>query len=237
MNELLHVFIIEDDFRVADINREITSQVAGLAVSGMAKTGDEAMAFLRSASRLPDLILLDMYIPDRRGLELFWEIRTQFPRVAIIMLTAATDRETISETVRGGIFDYLIKPIEFSRFTLALERFRDQRLALGDKDEWEQADIDRLFGISPPAPTDLETDASETLPKGIDQLTLDGVRKFLGASVKDGINAMEAGKAVGVSRSTARRYLEHLVASGEAKAQLNYGEIGRPERRYIPWTK
>lgn len=237
MNELLHVFIIEDDFRVADINREITSQVKGLTVSGMAKTGDEAMAFLRSASRLPDLILLDMYIPDRRGLELFWEIRTQFPRVAIIMLTAATDRETISETVRGGIFDYLIKPIEFSRFTLALERFRDQWLALGDKDEWEQADIDRLFGISPSARTDLKTDTLETLPKGIDQLTLDGVRSFLNDSGPLGINAMEAGKAVGVSRSTARRYLEHLVASSEAKAQLNYGEIGRPERRYIPWTK
>ena len=237
MNELLHVFIIEDDFRVADINREITSQVKGLTVSGMAKTGDEAMAFLHGASRLPDLILLDMYIPDRRGLELFWEIRTQFSRVAIIMLTAATDRETISETVRGGISDYLIKPIEFSRFTLALERFRDQWLALGDKDEWEQADIDRLFGISPSARTDLKTDTLETLPKGIDQLTLDGVRSFLNDSGPLGINAMEAGKAVGVSRSTARRYLEHLVASSEAKAQLNYGEIGRPERRYIPWTK
>lgn len=152
------------------------------------------------------------------------------------MVTAATEIETIEAAVRGGVFDYLLKPVDFVRFTQSLERFRDQRQALSGQQDWQQSDIDRLFGVTVAQTVTIE-DSSEELPKGIDQLTLDGVRDFLSASSPEGANAMEAGKAVGISRSTARRYLEHLVASGDAKAQLNYGEIGRPERRYVPWTK
>lgn len=236
MNATLHILIIEDDFRVAGINAELAGQIAGYAAASIAKTGDEAMAYLKEASPLPDLILLDVFIPDRSGLELFWEIRTQYPQIAIIMVTAANEIETIAATVRGGVFDYLLKPVDFGRFTQSLERFRDQRLALSEQQDWQQSDIDRLFGVNVAQTVTIE-DTSEELPKGIDQLTLDGVRDFLNASSPEGANAMEAGKAVGISRSTARRYLEHLVASGDAKAQLNYGEIGRPERRYVPWTK
>lgn len=236
MNATLHILIIEDDFRVAGINAELAGQVTGYAAASIAKTGDEAMAFLEKASPLPDVILLDVFIPDRSGLELFWDIRRQYPQIAIIMVTAANEIETIAATVRGGVFDYLLKPVDFGRFTQALERFRDQRQALFEQQEWQQSDLDRLFGVTVVQTVTIE-DNSEELPKGIDQLTLDGVRDFLNASSPEGANAMEAGKAVGISRSTARRYLEHLVASGDAKAQLNYGEIGRPERRYVPWTK
>lgn len=130
MNATLHILIIEDDFRVAGINAELAGQVTGYAAASIAKTGDEAMAFLEKASPLPDVILLDVFIPDRSGLELFWDIRRQYPQIAIIMVTAANEIETIAATVRGGVFDYLLKPVDFGRFTQALERFRDQRQAL-----------------------------------------------------------------------------------------------------------
>jgi len=235
MNQEFHVLIIEDDFRVADINRQLVEQVDGFQVAEIAKTGDEALDFLHRATRLPDLILLDMFIPDRSGLDLFWEIPSTHREVGIIMLTAAKDSEIIGETLRGGISDYLIKPVDFTRFEQSLLRFQEHKLLLQAKKELEQSEIDQLLGLFPgsPAATSLEAE----LPKGIDHLTLKGVMERLDASAAAGVNAMDVGKAVGVSRSTARRYLEHLVSIGEAKAQLNYGEIGRPERRYIPWTK
>lgn len=236
MNPQLHVLIIEDDFRVADINRELVEQLEGYSVVGVAKTGDEAISQLKNVSPTPDLVLLDVFIPDRTGLELFWEIRLQFPAIAIIMVTAARESDTLSETVRGGVFDYLLKPVDFDRFAQSLQRFREQRSTLTERMEWDQQGIDLLFGVSSALPV-AASGNPDNLPKGIDQLTLEGVRSFLNDSSTLGVNAMEAGKAVGVSRSTARRYLEHLVSGGEAKAQLNYGEIGRPERRYIPWTK
>ncbi len=236
MNPLLHVLIIEDDFRVAGINQELVEQLDGYRVAFIAKTGDEAIDYLKHAETLPDLILLDVFIPDRTGLDLFWEIRGCFPKVAVIMLTAAREAATIAETIRGGAFDYLIKPVDFDRFALSLQRLSSQRLALASQREWTQQEIDQLLGILP-SPAQKNDSEAGGLPKGIDQLTLDGVREFLMAADADGINAMEAGQAVGISRSTARRYLEHLVSIDEAKAQLNYGEIGRPERRYVPWTK
>lgn len=235
MNQELHVLIIEDDFRVADINRQLVEQVDGFQVDAIAKTGDEAMDFLQHSSELPDLILLDVFIPDRSGLDLFWEIRSAYRGIGIIMLSAAKDTEIIEETLHGGISDYLIKPVDFKRFEQSLHRFREQKALLNSNKEMEQSEIDRLFGYLPPTFSGMEYEAA--LPKGIDHLTLKGVMERLSASAADGVNAMEVGKAVGVSRSTARRYLEHLVSTGEAKAQLNYGEIGRPERRYIPWTK
>ena len=235
MRQMLHVLIIEDDFRVAEINRQLVEQVDGYQVDGIAKTGDEAMAFLQNCGQLPDLILLDVFIPDRKGLELLWEIRHHFHAIDVMMLSAAKDTATIEEALRCGIFDYLVKPVDFARFEQALLRFGEQKALLASRQELEQTDIDRLIGIEPIAV--LSETADVNLPKGIDQLTLVGVIEILQSSAPEGLNAMETGKAVGVSRSTARRYLEHLVAIGEAKAQLNYGEIGRPERRYIPWTK
>lgn len=236
MNRKLHVLIIEDDFRVAEINRQLVEQIDGYQVDGIAKTGNEAIAFLQSTDPLPDLILLDVFIPDRSGLDLFWEIRKDFYRIDIIMLSAAKEAATIEETLRGGIFDYILKPVDFERFEQTLNRFRNQKTLLETRTELEQTDIDRLIGIQPPT-TPSAAKLEGALPKGIDQLTLTGVMEFLQSSAPAGVNAMETSKAVGVSRSTARRYLEYLVSAGKAKAQLNYGEIGRPERRYIPWTK
>lgn len=235
MNQELHVLIIEDDFRVADINRQLVEQVDFFQVAAIAKTGEEAIDFLQHSSRLPDLILLDVYIPDRTGLDLFWEIRSKYREIGIIMLSAAKESAIIEEALQGGISDYLIKPVDFKRFEQSLNRFQEHKTLLHSKKEMEQSEIDRLLGIFPASFPLMDNEAA--LPKGIDQLTLEGVMEILSASAASGINAIEVGKAVGVSRSTARRYLEHLVSTGEAKAQLNYGEIGRPERRYIPWTK
>lgn len=236
MKPNIHVLIIEDDFRVAGINQELVDQIEGFHVEAIAKTGDEAIAFLQQADPLPDLVLLDVYIPDRSGLSLFWEIRSAYPKADILMLSAATDAGTIEQTMRGGIFDYLIKPVDFNRFQESLLRYRDQKTFFASKTDLKQSDIDRLFGRQQSG-ISKEAAQEEDLPKGIDALTLSDVLEVLTSSPAPGVNAMETGKAVGVSRSTARRYLEHLVSTGDAKAQLNYGEIGRPERRYISWTK
>ncbi|CEG22867.1 Transcriptional regulatory protein CitT [Planococcus massiliensis] len=236
MKPTIQVLIIEDDFRVANINQELVNQIEGFHAEAIAKTGDEAIAFLEQAEPLPDLVLLDVFIPDRSGLNLFWEIRSAYRGVDIIMLSAATDAKTIEETVRGGISDYLIKPVDFVRFQESLLRYKDQKTFFSSKVDLEQSDIDRLIGRQHIGVIKEDMHQGD-LPKGIDALTLSDVLEVLNTSPAPGVNAMETGQAVGVSRSTARRYLEHLVSTGDAKAQLNYGEIGRPERRYIPWTE
>lgn len=219
------VLIIEDDFRVADINRQFIDQADGFTVAGICHTASEALMFLEQQECLPDLVLLDAYIPDVKGLELLWELRRRFRSLDIVMVTAAKEVETIQEALRGGVFDYLIKPIESSRMMQMLKRFRDERALMGQHTELDQSVLDRALIRSEFAQAE-----GGRLPKGIDPLTLDKVRGGLDARVAQ--TASSLAQQTGVSRSTARRYLEFLVAQGEVKAELDYGEVGRPERRY-----
>lgn len=235
MLEPIQVLIIEDDFRIAEINRQFVNRVDGFTVVEVVKTGQEALAFLRTSPVLPRLILLDVYIPDVEGLQLFWQLRKEFHEVDLILMTAAKEVETITETLRGGIFDYIVKPVDFERFEQTLLRFQQQAQLLNEKTELEQEEIDRLTGIT--TRQNAQEIPVERLPKGIDQITLDKMRNVLQQCGEPGITALAAGSKVGVSRSTARRYLEYLVSIHEADAQLKYGEVGRPERKYMPWTK
>ncbi|MCM3638748.1 response regulator [Sporosarcina luteola] len=235
MLEPIHVVIVEDDFRIADINRQFVNRVEGFVVTYVAKTGEEALTYLRSTEELPHLILLDVYIPDVEGLDLFWTLRSEFTEIDVIMMTAAKEVETVAETLRGGIFDYIVKPVDFDRFERTFVSYKKQKHLLMTKTELNQKEIDLLTGLqiaSPPL-----KDSDDRLPKGIDQLTLEKIKVILNDSDESGITALNTGNKVGVSRSTARRYLEYLVSIKEADAQLKYGDIGRPERRYIPWTE
>lgn len=227
------ILVVEDDFRIADIHRAFIEQSDGFYVVGMARNGSEAKALMAEHAASIQLILLDAYLPDVEGLELLWAIRRDHVHVDIVMVTAAREVETISEALRGGVFDYLIKPIEAARMTQMLTRFRREREALANRAEMNQDELDHVLarlkpGETPRAKTQT---LSQALPKGIDRLTLRRVIDSL-AGAPDSLTAMQMARIMGASRSTARRYLEFLVAEQAVSAELGYGDVGRPERRY-----
>lgn len=227
----IEVLIVEDDFRVAAINRQLIEQITGYEVTAEKRSAAEALSFLQQAKKLPDLILLDVYIPDSPGLDLFWCLRKEYPTIDIILLTAAKEADTVNNALHGGVLDYLIKPVEPERFNEAFTRYRSRKVLLASKSELSQEDLDRLlFGTESRPATSLSLD---DLPKGIDRLTLDRIENVVQQSAAEGITAVDAGEIAGVSRSTARRYLEYLVLTEQVKAQLQYGDVGRPERTYI----
>ncbi len=222
------VLLIEDDFKVAEINADYVKKIEGFSVVGMAKSAAEAIAFLKQ--QVPDLILLDIYIPDVERLELLWEIRQDYKGVDVIMVTAAKEIGIIEEAMRGGIVDYIIKPFDFSRLKKALKDYHEKKSALANKAVINQKDVDHFIsGSTCPQRTG---PIQEMLPKGISELTLSKVEKIITQYIDDGVTADNLGKKIGVSRITARRYLEYLVQLGKLQAELKYGKIGRPERRY-----
>lgn len=127
------ILVVEDDFRIADIHRAFIEQSEGFYVVGMARNGSEAKALMALHAAEIQLILLDAYLPDVEGLELLWSIRRDYVHVDIVMVTAAKEVETISEALRGGVFDYLIKPIEAARMNQMLTRFRREREVLANR--------------------------------------------------------------------------------------------------------
>jgi two-component system CitB family response regulator len=225
---MLQVLIIEDDLRIAEINRRFTEKVPGFKVIGIATDEEQAKEHLDIFS--PDLVLLDLYFPDMNGLQLLKTIRDQYPQTDVIIITAAKELETVREAMRGGIYDFIIKPVIFERFQEKLNQYSRFRRKLETLEEAsrqvEQEEIDELLHGGGSA------GAKEVyLPKGIDKLTLEKMSALI-RGTSEGMTAEEVGKRMGVSRSTARRYLEYFVSRGEMIADLSYGTVGRPERVY-----
>jgi two-component system CitB family response regulator len=126
--------------------------------------------------------------------------------------------------MRGGVVHYLIKPFLFPTFEeklLSYAAARDRMQRIGQA---EQGDVDRIFGA-------LRSARNEPLPKGLSDSTLELIVQVLGRS-HSGLTAVAVADEAGVSRVTARRYLDHLCQLGKAEVTMRYGGPGRPEHRY-----
>ena len=220
------VLIVDDDPKIAEIHRHFTEKVNGFSVCGMADSLEDAEKM--SQLMEPDLVLLDLYFPEGLGTEILWKLRARRQATDVILVTAAKELEPLQEAMRGGVFDYILKPVMFPRFQEALERFREHLQQLQAESTLNQQDIDRLLH-----PYKHSNPGEPELPKGIDPLTLKKIRLIFEKDCPAGFSAEEVGEQSGVSRTTARRYLEHLTANGSLTAELVYGAVGRPERRYF----
>lgn len=222
----IRVLVVEDDMRISELHRRFVEKLPEFEVVGVANNIADAAEMVEILQ--PELVLLDLFFPDGNGMDLLKQIRTSEQPCDVILITAAREMSALQEGLRGGVFDYIIKPVFFPRFQEALQKFYDYFCQLSVGGALEQKDIDRLLHAHHPGESE-----SGAVPKGIDALTLGKIRKVFENSDKNGFNAEEVGREVGVSRSTARRYLEFLASEGFLKADLIYGVVGRPERRYI----
>lgn len=230
MTELYRVLIVEDDFRIAEIHQQYIENRAGFVVQEKVKTAKETFAYLDQCDEQPHLILLDLYIPDVEGLDLFWKLRIHYPWIDIIIVTAEKDVKTTTTTIRAGVFDYLVKPADATRFEQTLIRYKQQQDFLATKQMLEQEEIDRMIGLH--ACSLSTTSFNSDLPKGIDSITLDEMKHVFKTEKITAITAVELSEKIGTSRSTARRYLEYLVSTEQVETKLIYGTVGRPERQY-----
>ncbi|WP_393935852.1 response regulator [Aeromonas rivipollensis] len=218
---MIKILIVEDDPAIAEIHRRFVQRLAGFEVLGVALTlfdAREQIAILK-----PDLVLLDVWLPDGEGFSLLRELRQSGAHLDVILLTAAREAAALQEAMRLGVVDFILKPVVFERLRDTLGNYAESRAALAALADIDQQAVDALFG------TPLQQVAAGGLPKGIDALTL---QRVLAALNPQGASAEEIGNRVGVSRTTARRYLEFLVGQQLVSPELEYGTVGRPERRY-----
>ncbi|MFP3511926.1 response regulator [Peribacillus sp. SIMBA_075] len=222
----IRAVIAEDDFRVADIHEKFLKNFDEIEVVGKAVNAKKTLRILEQKS--PDLLLLDVYMPDQLGTDLLPDIRRKFPNVDIIMITAATDKEQLEKSLHYGVENYLIKPVEMKRFNQIIEEYLKKAHLMKSKQEIDQDFVDLILKKGPAAS---ETNDGPALPKGVDEITLTKVIEVLEAS-DIGLSAEQVSGQIGASRTTARRYLEYLISVKKCKAEVVYGVVGRPERRY-----
>jgi response regulator of citrate/malate metabolism len=220
---VIRTLVVEDDALVAEVHASYVERVPGFALAGVAHRATEALELL--ASRPVDLVLLDFHLPDVKGLDMLriLHARTAAP-VDVIAVTAARDPESIRQAIAHGVSQYLVKPFAFATFADKLERYARYRAQVEHAAEPDQAEVDALLGT-------LRGPTARSLPKGLNATTLEHVRDAV-RDTRAPLTASDVAGRCGLSRVTARRYLEHLAVEGVVTLSMRYGGTGRPEHLY-----
>lgn len=217
------VLVVEDEAVAAKAHASYVRRIDGVELAGIARSAGEALRFLEK-DREVDLLLLDFHLPDGHGLGLLQRLRAAGHLCDVIAVTSARDVEVVRRAVAQGVVLYLIKPFTFAVFRDKLAQYAEYRSRLAaTPTDVAQGELDELLGSLRPR--------AATPPKGVTAESLQQVIDVLRAAGA-GRSATEVAEQLGVSRVTARRYLEHLADERLAERAHRYGGSGRPEVEY-----
>lgn len=211
----LTVLVVDDDFRVADMHAGIVGAMPGFRVAGTANT----LATARKAAPV-DLALVDVYLPDGSGIDFVREFTGD-----AMVLSAATEAETVRAAMAAGALSYLVKPFTPTDLAARLAGYARYRRILAGSN-LGPGDIDAALDALRPRITAQQQSAAVASP------TKTSVLQALQDS-ESPMSAAEVATAIGVSRATAQRYLAGLASSGEVTVSLRYGTTGRPEQEFV----
>ena len=220
----IKVLVVEDDPMVSDIHKKFINSIDGFQVAGLASRGKEAIEFLEKNDI--NLIILDIFMPVMDGIETMVRIRESEKDVDIILITAAMEGDTVKKCLRFGAVDYILKPFKYERLCASLENYKKMYQARHEySDKYAQSDIDNLLL------TARDIAGSSELPKGLQNSTLEKVIEKM-KDFDSPLSADELASICGISRVTARRYLEYLVYYGKAVIEPQHLKVGRPVNKY-----
>ena len=222
---MYRVLIIEDDPMVAAINRQYVENTPDFSVKAVFPNGVGALEYLKEHE--VSLIILDYYTPMLNGMEFLDRLHGMGKAPAVIMVTSASDAQTVRQMFLRGVVDYLVKPFEYRRFQAALEKFRQSR------EQWEvqasaldQEAIDRITGGVG------KTLSPEPLAKGLNAATMQMIREFLQHNGGTMYTSEEIAEQIHLSRITVRRYMNYLTQTHEVVSAIDYRTGGRPSIQY-----
>jgi CitB family two-component system response regulator MalR len=217
---MINVMIVEDDLMVAEINKQYLSKIDGFRLAATANSVDEAISLLIKGDI--QLILLDNFMPGKLGLELLAYLRKNDLEIDVIIISAASDLERIQKALRYGVVDYIIKPFEFERFNAALASYQQKTMFIEKQKAVSQQELDNFL-------LNREEHAIvEELPKGLTKDTLKQVWEVVQELKEGPFSTDEIANLVGVSRVSARKYLNFLRDIGILDVKVIYGTVGRP---------
>ncbi|AWM81492.1 response regulator [Gammaproteobacteria bacterium ESL0073] len=221
----IDILIVEDEPILAGVHAEIIGQIPAFKAVAIASSLQEAKQLIPKLK--PQLILLDNYLPDGKGIDLFQNIITLNLGCHVIFITAASDMQTCSDAIRLGAFDYIIKPISYERLKYSLSKFESFIKTQKNTTYLSQQKIDELFNLQ------RKDFRDKNKTKGIEEITLQSVQNLFITNPKKLYSAETVAKELGMSKTTVRRYLEYCIKIKFLTIQVSYGNVGRPERFYI----
>lgn len=238
----IKTLIVDDDADVRRLHAGYIADIDGFHLVGAVGHGEAAAEF--AARGDVDLVLLDMNLPDFSGIEVLHRLRSGAgAEVDVLVISSARDRLTVRQALSASVIGYLAKPFTAEALAQRLVAYRDGRAAEASEERQiplGQGEIDRMLRLggtstvgvaTQPAPRSSPAGATTPdLPKGISRTTLEAVQTALHPVHPH--TAVEIAQACGMSRATARRYLDLLISTAQVDVSHRYGRRGRPEVLY-----
>ncbi len=221
---MIGVMIVEDDPMVMEINSKFLKRVEGFSLYKGVSNLEEAKKVM--LSKRPDLILLDVYLPNENGMDFLNWIRSQGLDADIILITADKSIERIQQAFRYGVVDYLIKPFRFERFKEALLQYKDRFDSFKNSEVIEQKDLDRYLSGQNLAQNE------EDFTKGINKYTYQAIWGKIEEGGDEYYTAENLAEMLQIARVTVRRYLELMEKEEKIYKLVEYGKVGRPQHKY-----
>ena len=229
---MYRVIIIEDDPMIADIDRQYVEMDRNFQVVKICKNGVEGLNYL--CQNDVDLIILDYYTPSMNGTEFVDKLHATGKAPSIIMVTSANDTGIVQGLLARGVFDYLIKPFQYSRFQQALDRFvKSRQMLVRGAGHLDQGSIDRLFHQTGSA----QAASASQLAKGLNAGTLERVRQFFHDHPNQSFTSEQVSEHLGLSRITIRHYVSYMADANEILRTIDYQTGGRPAVRFFLKTQ
>lgn len=223
---MINVLIVEDDPMVAEVARSYLHDVPGFQLVAIANGVEQAK---KTLSKHPEvkLVLLDVYMLGENGLELLPYLRKNKIEVDVILMTAASDKDSIHQALRYGAIDYILKPYQFDRFKESLLAYQNQHSFWNEGESANQSQIDQAFFKKQSSQT-----AKQTLPKGLTRETLQDVWNAIQHVNQSSFSTEDVVLHTNISRVSVKKYLTFLLELEVLKIQPTYGSIGRPIHIY-----
>ena len=215
------ILIVEDDPMVALINKRFLENMGFKDILGPVQTEEEIIKVLDKENI--DLILLDVYLPKKNGIDILKSLRYKKYLTDVIMITAANSVEEVKRAFAYGVTDYLVKPFEFERFEEAINKYKQKNNLLNKREALSQQDIDV---ISKSLEEKIE------LPKGLNQKTLARIMEFLKENQGKVWTLKEIAYELKISNVTIKKYMDYLEDVKKVNVTLTSGNVGRPEYKY-----
>ena len=222
---MVKVLIVEDYPMIAVINKRFVQQIENAEVFGPVMYEEEVLEVLKNEDI--DLIILDVFLPKKNGIDILKSIRNKKYLTDVIMVTAANNVEEIKKAFAYGVVDYLVKPFEFDRFEEAYKKFKKKNDILYKNKGLVQSDIDKMFSEN-----SSKKIQEEILPKGLNKRTLDKIVDFLMDNSEKVWTLREIAYEIKISNVTIKKYMDYLESMDRISVEMTSGNIGRPELKY-----
>ncbi len=194
MTKRIRLLIVDDHAVVRLGLRTLLADEADLEVVAEAGTAEEAL--VQVSNLHPDVVVLDIQLPGRSGLEACYDIRTQFPETQVVILTSHAGEGFVEQALRAGAAGYVLKQVGNEELVRAVHAAQRGEIALDPRTATKV--IARL--------KNLQTQAETSAFRELSQREVDVL-----ARVAKGESNREIGRVLNLSEITVRNYVSNIL--------------------------